>query len=101
MKISFLLFDSVKIFLCVVYTHIRRKTIKYLFKRSDVPLLSGCHVPLLSGSHKFDMICLSETFLDSSTPSNDERLDMKEYKLTRADNPSDSKKSGVGIIKNF
>ena len=47
------------------------------------------------------MICLSETFLDSSTPSNDERLDMKEYKLIRADNPSDSKKSGVGIIKNF
>ena len=43
------------------------------------------------------MICLSETFLDSSIPSNDERLNMKEYKLIRADNPSDSKKGGVAI----
>ena len=29
--------------------------------------------------HKFDMICLSETFLDSSISSNDERLNMKGY----------------------
>ena len=38
-----------------------------------------------------------ETFLDSSIPSNDERLNMKGYKLTRANNPSESKKGGVGI----
>ena len=43
------------------------------------------------------MICLSETFLGSSIPSNDESLNMKGYKLIRADNPSDSKKDGVGI----
>ena len=43
------------------------------------------------------MICLSETFLDFSIPSNDEMLTMKGYKLIRADNPSDSKKGGVGI----
>ena len=43
------------------------------------------------------MICLSETFLDCSIPSNDERLNMKGYKLIRADNPSDSKKDAVGI----
>ena len=47
--------------------------------------------------HKFDMICLSETFLDSSIPTNDERLNMKGYKLIRADNLSDSKKGGKGI----
>ena len=47
--------------------------------------------------HKFDMICLLETFLDSSIPTNDERLNMKRYKLKIADNPSDSKKGGVGI----
>ena len=47
--------------------------------------------------HKLDMICLSETFLDSSISTNDERLNMKGYKLTRADNASDSKKGGVGI----
>ena len=33
---------------------------------------------------KFDMICLSETFLDSPIPTNDERLNMKGYKLKRA-----------------
>ena len=41
MKTSFLLFDSIKIFLCVVYTHTQSKTIKYSFRRSDVPLPSG------------------------------------------------------------
>ena len=43
------------------------------------------------------MICLSETFLNSSIPINDEKLNMKGYKLIRADNPSESKKGGVGI----
>ena len=47
------------------------------------------------------MICLSETFLDSSIPSNDERLNMKGYNLIRADNPSDGKKvMWASIIKN-
>ena len=46
--------------------------------------------------HKFDMICLSETFLDSSIPTN-ERLNMEGYKLIRADNRTDSQKGGVGI----
>ena len=47
--------------------------------------------------HKFDMICLSETFLGSSIPINDERLNMKGYKLIKAGNSSDSKKGSVGI----
>ena len=41
MKTSFFLFVSVKIFLCVVYTHTRSKTIKYSFRHSDVSLLCG------------------------------------------------------------
>ena len=47
--------------------------------------------------HNFDMICLLETFLDFSIPTNDERINMKGYKLMRADNPSNSKNGGVGI----
>ena len=47
--------------------------------------------------HKFDMICLLETFLDSSIPHYDERLYLKGNKLVRADNSSDNKKGGVGI----
>ena len=51
--------------------------------------------------HKFHMICLSETFLDSSIPSNDERLNMKGYKQIRADNPNDGKKVAcASIMKN-
>ena len=48
--------------------------------------------------HKFDMICLSQTFLDTSIPTNDERLNMRGYKVIRANNPSDNKKGDVGII---
>ena len=48
--------------------------------------------------HKFDMICLSQTFLDTSIPTNDERLNMRGYKVIRANNPSDNKKGYVGII---
>ena len=47
--------------------------------------------------HRFHMFCLSETFLDSSIPPNNERLYMKGYKLIRPDTPSNSKKGGVGI----
>ena len=50
-----------------------------------------------SVQHKFDMICLSETFLDSSITTNDENLNMKGYKLVRTENSSDSKKCGVGM----
>ena len=45
------------------------------------------------------MIYLSETFLDSFILTNNERLNMKGYKLVKADNPSKSKKGSVGIYK--
>ena len=40
------------------------------------------------------MIYLLQTFFDSSILRNDEILLMKRNTLTRADNPSDSKKGG-------
>ena len=43
------------------------------------------------------MICLSETFLNSSIPPNNERLYIEGYKLIRADNYSDSKKGSASI----
>ena len=45
------------------------------------------------------MVYISETFLDFSILTNDEGLNMKEYKLVKADNPSESKKGGVGIYQ--
>ena len=47
--------------------------------------------------HKFDIICLSETFLNSSLQIDDDSLVLNGYKLVRADNPSDLKRGGVCI----
>ena len=44
----------------------------------------------------FDLICLSETFLNSSLQNDDDRLVLKGSKLVRADKPSDFKR-GVYI----
>ena len=41
--------------------------------------------------HKFDKICLSETYLDSSTTSDDDELAILGYNLIRSDHPSNNK----------
>ena len=45
--------------------------------------------------HDFDMICLSESYLDSSVSS--DNLYIKNYKLVRADHPGNVKRSGVFV----
>ena len=47
--------------------------------------------------YKYDFICLSETYLNSSTPSDHACLDLEGYKLVRADHPNNVKRSGVCI----
>ena len=47
--------------------------------------------------HKFDIICLSETYLDSTTSSDDDNLAILEYNLMRSDHPSNNKHGGVCI----
>ena len=42
-----------------------------------------------------DIICLSETFLDSSIPIDDNRLSIPGYLMMRADHPSNTKRGGV------
>mgnify|MGYP001802894272 FL=1 len=52
--------------------------------------------------YKYDIICLSETFLDSSISSNDPSLLLDGYTLIRADHPMNVKKGGVCIyFKDF
>ena len=52
--------------------------------------------------HKFDIICLSETYLGSSTTSDDDGLAISGYNLIRSDHPSSNKRSCVWIYyKNF
>ena len=41
--------------------------------------------------HKFDIICLSETYLNSEIPSDDKNLEIPGYNLVREDHPSNSK----------
>ena len=47
--------------------------------------------------HNYDIICLLETFLNSSIQSNDNRIKIDGYNLIRSGHPSHSKKGGVRI----
>ena len=47
--------------------------------------------------YDFDMICLSETFLNSDYQNDDKRLDLQGYDLIRSDHPSNTKQGGVCI----
>ena len=47
--------------------------------------------------HKFDIICLSETFLNSSYKTEDDALALNGYTLIRADHPDDIRRGGVCI----
>ena len=47
--------------------------------------------------HKFGIICISETYLDSSIPSDDSNLEISGYTLVRLDDTSNSKREGVCI----
>ena len=52
--------------------------------------------------HKFDIICLSETYLDSSIPTNNDNLDIEGHNLLRSDHLSNTKHGGVCIYyKNY
>ena len=62
----------------------------YMFTK--VSLLSA-----YSSVHKFDTICLSETYLNSEPPFNDKNLEITGYNLVREDQPSNSKRGGVCI----
>ena len=43
-------------------------------------------------THRFDVICLSETYLDSDTSHEDANLEIVGYALVRADHPSNTKR---------
>ena len=47
--------------------------------------------------HTFDIICLSETYLDSSTTYGDDNLAILRFNLMRSDHPSNNKRGGVCI----
>ena len=48
-------------------------------------------------SNKFDLVCLSETFSDSTIPDDDANIQINGYSLLTADHPNDIKRGGVCI----
>ena len=46
-------------------------------------------------THRFDVICLSETYLDSDTSHEDANLKLVGYTLIRANHPSNTKQGGA------
>ena len=60
-------------------------------------------VPLIEAfvsTHNFDILCLSETFLDSTIDLNDDNINIDGYSIFRADHPSNNKRGGVVYILN-
>ena len=45
--------------------------------------------------HKFDIICFSESYLNSGTSLIDDNLNLPDYYMSRADQPSGSRRGGV------
>ena len=48
-------------------------------------------------AHKLDVICLSETYLDSSISNDDDNLEIPGYDLYRGDHSSNTKRGGFCI----
>ena len=56
------------------------------------------HLEAYNTIYKRDFICISETFFDSSVTEGDRSIQFNGYNLTRADHPSNTKRSGVCIF---
>ena len=45
--------------------------------------------------YNFDIICISETFLDSDNSADDQKPNLEGYVMVRSDHPSNTKRGGV------
>ena len=74
----------------------------------DAKYLSLCHwnlnslaahdfAKVFNATEKFDFICLSKLYLDSTITSDDSGLSLDGYDLIRADHPKNIKQGGVCI----
>ena len=50
--------------------------------------------------HEFDVICISETFLNFDTAFDDDNLKIEGYNIVRSDHPSNSRRGGVCMYYN-
>ena len=58
------------------------------------------HIAAFLTVKKFDIFCVSESFLDSSISDDDPRLAIQGYTLLRKDFPADSRRGGVCLYYN-
>ena len=59
---------------------------------NDLAVHDFIKVPLVAASitiNNFDIVCLSETFLDSTTPNDAVNIQINGYSLLRSDHPND------------
>ena len=85
--------------LCFFYLFVSTASI-VLYILNGLPAHNYSKVPLLqafNALHKFDLICLSESYLNSSITMDEKSLIIDGYKLIRADHPSDTRRGGVCI----
>ena len=82
-------------------------------KQSSINTFSVCHWNLISmcahnyakifvlkpyiAIHKFDIICIPETYLDSNTSHDDNNLEISDYNLMRSAYLSNNKQRGICI----
>ena len=67
---------------------------------NSIPAYNFSKISLFSAYnslHKFDIICLFETYFDSSILPQDPNLEMPGYMLIRVDHPSNIKRGGVCV----
>ena len=67
---------------------------------NSIPTDNFVKIPILEAyatTHNFDLICLTETFLDSSYQNDDPRLQLTGYSILRVDHPMNIKRGGVCI----
>ena len=72
----------------------------YHWKLNSIAVHNFSKISLLSAYnslHKFELTCLSETYLDSSIFRQDPNLEMQRYLSIRADHPSNVKRGGVCV----
>ena len=70
------------------------------WNRNSIATDNFVKIPLLVAyaiTHNFDIVCLSETVLDSSYSNDDPRLQLSGYSLVRAVHPMCTKHGGVCI----
>ena len=81
---------------------LKTKTKKEIFFHASIgmsiALLAHNRLSMLeayNAAHKYDVTCISESYLDSTVPLDDNSFSLNGYNLTCADHPDNIKRGGV------